>query len=178
MSNPPTGKSICSGERPAKRRTNYTLEEINVTLDPKKKYVATIETMKGAIKLELYPQLAPLHCNSFAFLACQGYFDGLLFHRYEPGFVIQGGCPEGSGRGGPGYRLQAEFNATKHVAGILSMARTNDPNSAGSQFFIMLGTSPHLDNQYTVFGKVIEGLDVVMNIRARDAMTRVTVAEA
>jgi peptidyl-prolyl cis-trans isomerase B (cyclophilin B) len=157
---------------------NYKIEDINVKLDPKKKYVVTIETVKGTIQCELYPQLAPLHCNSFVFLACQGYFDGLTFHRYEPGFVIQGGCPQGTGGGGPGYRLKAEFNTTLHTAGILSMARTNDPNSAGSQFFIMLGVSPHLDNQYTVFGKVTEGLDVVMQIRARDAMTRVTVTEA
>ena len=178
MSNPSSGKSVCVGERPAQRRTNYKLEEISVKLDPQKSYTATIETTRGAIKLELYPKLAPLHCNSFAFLACQGYFDGLNFHRYEPGFVIQGGDPAGNGSGGPGYRLKAEFNATKHVAGILSMARTSDPNSAGSQFFIMLGASSHLDNQYTVFGKVTEGLDVVMKIRASDVMNKVTVVEA
>ncbi|MBI3733956.1 MAG: peptidylprolyl isomerase [Chloroflexi bacterium] len=146
-------------------------------LDPNRSYVATIETVKGTIKADLFPKLAPKHVNSFAFLACQGYFDGLNFHRYEPGFVIQGGDPNGNGSGGPGYRLQAEFNSTPHTAGILSMARTNDPNSAGSQFFIMLGTAPHLDNQYTVFGKVFEGMDVVNQIRAGDRMTRVTVAE-
>lgn len=166
---------VCVGERPPQRRTNYKLSDIAVNIDPQKQYVATIETIKGAIKAELYPQLAPTHVKSFAFLACQGYFDGLTFHRYEPGFVIQGGDPAGNGTGGPGYRLPAEFNATKHTPGILSMARTSDPNSAGSQFFIMLGTAPHLDNQYTVFGKVTEGMDVVNQIRAGDKMTRVSV---
>ena len=170
------GKSVCTGERPAKRRTDYRAPE-DMKLDPKKKYIATIETVKGTIRAELYPNLAPKHVNSFVFLACQGYFDGLNFHRYEPGFVIQGGDPNGNGSGGPGYRLPAEFNSTKHTAGILSMARTNDPNSAGSQFFIMLGNSPHLDNQYTVFGKVIEGMEVVNQIRARDGISKVTVVE-
>ena len=177
MSQPTSGKSICSGERPARRRTDYKAPE-DMKLDPKKSYVATIETVKGTIRAALYPQLAPKHVNSFAFLACQGYFDGLTFHRHEPGFVIQGGDPAGNGSGGPGYRLPAEFNATPHTPGVLSMARTNDPNSAGSQFFIMLGMSPHLDGQYTVFGKVIAGMDVVMQIRARDGITRVTIAES
>jgi cyclophilin family peptidyl-prolyl cis-trans isomerase len=176
MTHSPAGKSVCTGERPAKRRTDYTAAE-DLKLDPKKNYVATIETAKGAIRAELYPKLAPKHVNSFVFLACQGYFDGLTFHRYEPGFVIQGGDPNGNGSGGPGYRLPAEFGPVKHTAGILSMARTSDPNSAGSQFFIMLGPSPHLDNQYSVFGKVIAGMEVVNLIRARDVMTRVSVNE-
>ncbi len=171
-----SGKSICTGERPATRRTDYKAPD-DMKLDPNKSYVTTIETVKGTIKAELYPKLAPKHVNSFAFLACQAYFDGLTFHRYEPGFVIQGGDPAGNGTGGPGYRLPAEFNATKHTPGILSMARTQDPNSAGSQFFIMLGSAPNLDNQYSVFGKVIEGMDVVNQIRAGDKMTRVTVTE-
>ena len=169
-------KSVCAGERPAQRRSDYKAAE-DMKLDPNKRYAVTIETNKGVIKCELYPRLAPKHVNSFVFLACQGYFDGLTFHRYVPGFVIQGGDPRGDGTGGPGYRLPAEFNATKHVPGVLSMARTNDPNSAGSQFFIMLGTHPHLDGQYTVFGKVTEGMDVVQEIRARDPMMRVTVEE-
>src|SRR6185295_7709587 len=101
----------------------------------------------------------------------------LNFHRYEPGFVIQGGDPKGNGTGGPGYTVPAEFNSIKHTPGILSMARTSDPNSAGSQFFIMLGNSSHLDNQYSVFGKVIEGMEVVNQIRARDGITTVTVVE-
>ncbi len=171
-----SGKSVCSGERPTTRRTDYQAAD-DMHIDANKGYIVTIETAKGTIKAELYPKIAPKTVNSFAFLACQGYFDGLTFHRYEPGFVIQGGDPAGNGTGGPGYRVPAEFNSMKHEAGVLSMARANDPNSAGSQFFIMLGSAPHLDNQYSGFGKVIEGLDVVMKIRAGDKMTRVTVNE-
>jgi cyclophilin family peptidyl-prolyl cis-trans isomerase len=176
MSQPVGGKSVCSGERPTKRRTDYKAPE-DMKLDPERKYLATIETIKGSISAELDPKLAPKHVNSFVFLACQGYFDGLTFHRHEPGFVIQGGDPSGNGSGGPGYRLPAEFNSTLHTAGILSMARTNDPNSAGSQFFVMLGTAPHLDRQYTVFGKVIAGMEVVNQIRARDTIKSVTISE-
>ena len=176
MTEPTTRKSVCSGERPAKRRTDYKAAE-DMKLDTTKIYHATIETVKGTIEAELYPKLAPKHVNSFVFLACQGYFDGLTFHRHEPGFVIQGGDPSGNGSGGPGYRLPAEFNATLHTEGILSMARTSDPNSAGSQFFVMLGRAPHLDNQYTVFGKVISGLEVVKQIRARDTIKSITVTE-
>ncbi len=171
------GTSVCAGERPAARRTDYKAAE-DLKLDPAKHYVATIETPKGTIKAELYPKLAPKHVNSFAFLACQGYFDGLTFHRYVAGFVVQGGCPKGDGTGGPGYRVPAEFNATPHTAGVLSMARTSDPHSAGSQFFIMVGAAPHLDRQYSVFGKVTEGMDTVYQLRAGDIMTRVTVEEA
>jgi len=171
-----SGKSVCSGDHPAQRRTDYKAAD-DMHIDPSKGYVATIETVKGTIKAELYPQLAPKTVNSFAFLSCQGYFDGLTFHRYEPGFVIQGGDPAGNGTGGPGYRLPAEFNSLKHTTGVLSMARTSDPNSAGSQFFIMLGSAPNLDNQYSGFGKVIDGMDTVMKIRAGDKMTRVTVNE-
>ncbi len=171
-----SGKPVCTGERPAQRRTDYKAPD-DMHLDPNKGYIATIETVKGTINAELYPNIAPKTVNSFVFLACQGYFDGLTFHRYEPGFVIQGGDPAGNGTGGPGYHLPAEFNSLKHTAGVLSMARTSDPNSAGSQFFIMLGSAPHLDNQYSAFGKVIDGMDTVMKIRAGDKMTRVTVAE-
>ncbi|MBI5877167.1 MAG: peptidylprolyl isomerase [Chloroflexi bacterium] len=149
----------------------------DMQLDPAKQYKATIETSKGTILCELYPKLAPKHANSFAFLACQGYFDGLTFHRYVAGFVIQGGCPKGDGTGGPGYNLPAEFNALPHTPGILSMARTSDPNSAGSQFFIMVGNAPHLDRQYSIFGKVTEGMDVVYKIRASDVMKGVVVEE-
>jgi cyclophilin family peptidyl-prolyl cis-trans isomerase len=169
-------KSACTGTRLVQRRTNYKLEEVT-KVDANKNYGGVIETAKGAMKLEFYPKLAPMHVSSFIFLACQGFFDGLTFHRYEPGFVIQGGDPNGNGSGGPGYNLKAEFNSTLHTAGILSMARTPDPNSAGSQFFIMLGAAPHLDNQYTVFGKVTDGMNVVMQIRAGDKMNRVDIFE-
>jgi len=135
-----------------------------MTIDPNKKYTATIDTTLGKIEAELYPKDAPLHVNSFIFLAREGYYNDVIFHRVIPGFMIQGGDPTGTGSGGPGYTLKAEFNSRKHVKGVLSAARTSDPNSAGSQFFIMHDTSPHLDNQYTAFGKVTSGLEVVDKI--------------
>ena len=133
-------------------------------IDKEKIYVARMETTEGPIVLELYPKQAPHHVNSFVFLAKEGYYDGVIFHRVIPGFMIQGGDPTGTGAGGPGYDLKAEFNDTKHVRGVLSAARSADPDSAGSQFFIMHGTSPHLDGQYTAYGKVIEGIETVDKI--------------
>jgi peptidyl-prolyl cis-trans isomerase B (cyclophilin B) len=133
-------------------------------IDPKKKYTATIETSEGTMTAELWPDVAPLHVNSFVFLSRDGYYDGVIFHRVIPGFMIQGGDPTGTGTGGPGYRLKQEFNPRKHARGVLSAARTNDPNSAGSQFFVMHADAPHLDNQYTAFGKVTSGIEVVDKI--------------
>ena len=124
----------------------------------------------GVIKAELYPEVAPNTVNNFIDLVNRGFYDGLIFHRVIPGFMIQGGCPEGTGMGGPGYSIKGEFrgngftNNLKHEAGVLSMARTMAPNSAGSQFFIMHKNSPHLDGQYAAFGRVIEGMDVVNEI--------------
>jgi cyclophilin family peptidyl-prolyl cis-trans isomerase len=139
-------------------------KEPDMKIDPAKIYVAHMETTEGPIVLELYPKQAPHHVNSFVFLAKEGYYDGVIFHRVIPGFMIQGGDPTGTGGGGPGYKLKQEFNSTHHARGVLSAARTPDPNSAGSQFFIMHGDSPHLDNQYTAYGKVIEGMEVVDKI--------------
>lgn len=116
-------------------------------------YQLELDTTLGKITLDLLPQVAPNHCLNLLGLAKIGYFDGVVFHRVIKGFMIQGGCPEGTGTGGPGYKIKAEFNQTKHEPGTLSMARTNDPNSAGSQFFICLERTPHLDGQYTAFGK-------------------------
>jgi len=131
----------------------------------------TIEMENGGIiKAELYPEIAPNSVCNFISLAKQGYYDGLIFHRVIPGFMIQGGCPKGEGTGGPGYSIPGEFasngfvNNLKHEAGVLSMARSNSPNSAGSQFFIMHEVSPHLDGQYAAFGKVTSGQDVVDKI--------------
>ena len=130
--------------------------------------IVTFEMENGAvIKAELYPEIAPNTVNNFISLVKKGYYNGLIFHRVIPGFMIQGGCPQGTGMGGPGYAIPGEFTANgfkndlSHTPGVLSMARTMHPNSAGSQFFIMHETSPHLDGQYAAFGKVIEGLDVV-----------------
>lgn len=129
-------------------------------------------TMKGgdAIKLELYPEIAPISVNNFISLVNKKFYDGLIFHRVIKGFMIQGGCPDGTGMGGPGYSIKGEFaqngveNTLKHTEGVLSMARAMHPDSAGSQFFIMHKNSPHLDGGYAAFGKVIEGMDVVNKI--------------
>lgn len=133
--------------------------------------VVTIEMEDGkVIKAELYPEIAPNTVNNFISLVSEGFYDGLIFHRVINGFMIQGGCPDGNGMGGPGYSIKGEFsmngftNNFKHTEGVLSMARAMDPNSAGSQFFIMHKTSPHLDGQYASFGKVIEGMEFVNEI--------------
>src|SRR5438105_4274516 len=138
--------------------------EPEMKIDTNKIYVARMETTAGPIVLELYPKQAPHHVNSFVFLAKEGFYDGVIFHRVIQDFMIQGGDPTGTGGGGPGYKLKSEFNSTHHARGVLSAARTPDPNSAGSQFFIMHGDSPRLDNQYTAFGKVIEGTATVDKI--------------
>lgn len=130
--------------------------------------IVTIEMENGGvIKAELYPEIAPNTVNNFISLISKGYYDGVIFHRVIPGFMIQGGDPLGRGTGGPGYCIKGEFtqngfrNNLKHTAGVLSMARTMAPNSAGSQFFIMHEDAPHLDGQYASFGRVTEGMDVV-----------------
>ena len=135
-----------------------------MTIDPNKIYTATIDTTAGEIKLELYPKDAPHHVNSWVFLARDGFYNDVIFHRVIPGFMIQGGDPTGTGTGGPGYKLKQEFNARSHKRGVLSMARTNDPNSAGSQFFLMHEDSPFLDKQYTAFGMITNGIETVDKI--------------
>lgn len=125
---------------------------------------ATLDTTAGSMKLEFFPDKAPGHVENFLKLAEKGFYDGTVFHRTIAGFMIQGGCPEGSGTGGPGYKIKAEFNDTPHVRGILSMARSSDPNSAGSQFFICHGDARFLDKQYTAFGKLVDGDDTLEKI--------------
>ena len=147
------------------------------TVDPAKTYTATIVTDKGSMVFSLLPTVAPVTVNSFVFLAREGYFDGLTFHRVEPGFVIQGGDPQGTGMGGPGYSLPAEFNPTKHITGTLAMARASDPNSAGSQFYVTLAPASFLDNQYTVFGQIVSGMDIALKISVGDVMRQVTIEE-
>lgn len=134
------------------------------------KYVV-IEMENGDVmKGELYPEIAPKTVENFEKLVNAGFYDGLIFHRVIPGFMIQGGCPKGDGTGGPGWQIEGEFsfngfkNELKHTKGVLSMARTMMPNSAGSQFFIMVENAPHLDGQYAAFGKITEGLDVADKI--------------
>lgn len=137
--------------------------------------IVTFEMENGDImKAELYPEIAPNTVNNFISLVKKGYYDGLIFHRVISGFMIQGGCPDGTGMGGPGYKIKGEFkqngftNNLKHTAGVLSMARAMDPDSAGSQFFIMHKTSPHLDGAYAAFGQITEGMDVVNKIAETD----------
>lgn len=144
--------------------------------------VITITMENGDVmKAELYPEIAPNTVNNFISLVSKGYYDGLIFHRVISGFMIQGGCPQGTGMGGPGYSIKGEFsgngfkqNTLKHDRGVLSMARAMHPNSAGSQFFIMVEKAPHLDGQYAAFGKVIDGMDVadaIVGVKT-DAMDR------
>ena len=137
--------------------------------------IVTIEMEDGGVmKAELYPDVAPNTVNNFISLVQKGYYDGLIFHRVIPGFMIQGGCPDGTGMGGPGYSIKGEFtgngfqNNLVHDRGVLSMARTMAPDSAGSQFFVMVEKAPHLDGQYAAFGKVIEGMEVADAIVSAD----------
>lgn len=134
--------------------------------------IVTFETTRGTIKAELYPEIAPNTVNNFISLIQKGFYDGTIFHRVIPGFMIQGGDPMGNGTGGPGYTIRGEFasngynNPLRHTRGVISMARAAHPNSAGSQFFIMHADAPHLDGQYAAFGKVVAGMDVVDKIAA------------
>jgi len=132
----------------------------------------------GEIKFDFFPEDAPKTVENFVTLARKGFYDGLVFHRVEPGFVIQGGDPQGNGMGGPGYKIKAEFNKQKHVRGAVAMARSNDPDSAGSQFYIVLAPANFLDGKYTVFGMVTSGMDVVDKIRVGDKMKSVKIVDA
>lgn len=148
-------------------------------IDTDATYQATIETDKGTIELELYPEHAPKTVNNFAFLAGEGFYDGVAFHRVIDNFMIQGGDPTGTGRGGPGYKFEDELegNPLKHDAKVISMANAG-PNTNGSQFFITHKPQPHLNGKHTVFGKVTSGEDVVDSIEQGDKMTSVTVEKA
>jgi peptidyl-prolyl cis-trans isomerase B (cyclophilin B) len=150
-----------------------------MTIDPKKKYTATMETTKGTIELEFFAKDAPKTVNNFVFLSNEGFYEGVTFHRVIPNFVIQGGDPTGSGRGGPGYNFEDEVrtNPNKHGTGFLSMANAG-PNTNGSQFFITHSPQPHLDGKHTVFGKVTSGMDVVNAIVAGDKMVKITITES
>lgn len=150
---------------PANRRAEVDAATADLDFE-NKKYQVVFETNHGTIRLDLWPDVAPEHCRNIIGLTRIGFYDGVIAHRVIPGFVMQAGCPQGTGTGGPGYTIKAEFNDRPHEAGVLSMARTSDPDSAGSQFFICLDRVPHLDNQYTVFGKTAdeESLAVVSQI--------------
>jgi peptidylprolyl isomerase/peptidyl-prolyl cis-trans isomerase B (cyclophilin B) len=140
--------------------------------------VAVIEMAKGGeVRIELYPEDAPKTVESFTALARRGFYDGLAFHRVIAGFMAQGGDPKGDGTGGPGYTLRAEFNRRRHVRGTVAMARRSDPDSAGSQFYICFAPQPHLDGQYTVFGQVVQGMEVVDRIQVGDRMKTIRIEE-
>lgn len=147
-------------------------------IDVKMKYFATIETNRGNIELEFFPVYAPKTVNNFVFLAREGFYDGVSFHRVISNFVIQGGDPTGTGSGGPGYNFEDETrnNPLKHETGVISMANAG-PNTNGSQFFITHSPQPHLNGKHTVFGKVTKGMEVVNAIRQGDKMNRVTIRE-
>ena len=147
-------------------------------IDENKTYLVTIETKRGVMELELYPEHAPKTVNNFVFLAREGFYDGIVFHRVIADFVIQGGDPTGTGMGGPGYKFEDEVagNPLIHERGVISMANAG-PDTNGSQFFITHSPQPHLNGKHTVFGKVVKGLDVVDEIQQGDLMERVQVSE-
>ena len=150
-----------------------------MTIDAAKDYAVSIETNRGTIDLALYPKHAPQTVNNFVFLARDKFYDGLNFHRVIADFMIQGGCPQGSGSGGPGYKFEDECkgNPNKHKVGALSMANAG-PNTNGSQFFITHVATPHLDGKHTVFGQVTKGQDVVNAVRQGDRIESITITEA
>jgi len=147
-----------------------------MTIDTSKQYTATIETEKGNLVLELFASDVPVTVNNFVFLARDGFYDGLTFHRVVPDFVVQGGCPIGDGTGGPGYRFDDEITEHTHVAGALSMANSGS-NTNGSQFFITYTPQHHLDGDHSVFGQLVEGMDVLERIEKGDVMIRITIEE-
>lgn len=148
-----------------------------MTIDASKAYKATIVTAKGTMEIALDAKAAPIAVNNFVFLARDRFYDGLTFHRVESGFVIQGGDPRGDGSGGPGYTIADEQSALTHEAGVIAMAKTDAPSSAGSQFYVTLAPQPSLDGRYTVFGKLSAGQDVPAKIAKGDVITRVTISE-
>jgi peptidyl-prolyl cis-trans isomerase B (cyclophilin B) len=147
-----------------------------MTIDTSKQYTATIETEKGNLVLELFASDVPMTVNNFVFLARDGFYDGLTFHRVVADFVVQGGCPVGDGTGGPGYRFDDEITEHTHVAGALSMANSG-ANTNGSQFFITYTPQHHLDGHHSVFGQLVEGTDVLERIEQGDVITRITIEE-
>lgn len=148
-------------------------DELETYVERARNTQVRIGTNKGDIVFTFFPDDAPMHTAAFMKLAEKGFYDGLAFHRVEPGFVIQGGDPEGDGTGGPGYRLKAEFNARPHLRGTVAMARASSPDSAGSQFYICLDDARFLDGQYTVFGQMSDGFDALDAIRRGDTMETV-----
>jgi cyclophilin family peptidyl-prolyl cis-trans isomerase len=168
-------------ENPLDRSMMYSAPPA-MQIDPAKSYTATISTAKGDIVVQMDANVAPQTVNNFVFLSREGFYDGLIFHRVEPGFVIQGGDPLGTGTGGPGYTVPAEIELP-HVEGAIAMARKGDQvnptrASSGSQFYITLSPTPFLDSGYTAFGRVVEGMEVVESIEIGDVITTINITEA
>lgn len=163
------GKSIAD----MKKKVEAQWDKIVFTKDGKAvEYLVTFSTDVGDIQMEMWPDVAPNHCRSFIALAQAGFYDGLIFHRVIPGFMIQGGCSLGTGSGGPGYCVKAEFNEKSHVRGVLSMARAAPLDSAGSQFFLCVDKATFLDKKYTAFGKVLKGMEAADKIVSADCGAR------
>lgn len=167
---PTANKPKAVAKKPAPKAPEVKKETTDTVADNER---VIIETDKGKMVLELYPDVAPKTVENFRKLISKGFYNGLTFHRVVPGFVVQGGDPDGDGTGGPGYMIPAEFNDKKHLRGTLAMARSADPDSAGSQFYICLAPQPRLDGQYTVFGQVVEGVETIDSITVGDKMNRV-----
>ena len=166
----PTGSGAVAPPASAAKAPDLSVDSNGLS-----KATVFIQTTKGLIKFKFYPKDAPETVNRIAELINQGFYNGLSFHRVVPDFVIQGGDPLGNGTGGSGHHLKAEFNSRRHIEGAVAMARAQDPDSADSQFYIALKTLPSLDHNYTVFGQVIEGMDVVRSIQVGDKMTVVRI---
>jgi len=165
-----------TGKAPEPQMKTYA-QEPPLTIDAAKQYTATVKTVRGDFTIKLRPDIAPHHVNSFVFLARDHFFDGLKFHRVVPGFVIQGGDPAGNGTGGPGYKLKLEPGSVAFDRAVVGAARSQDPDSAGSQWFVTLGAAPNLNGQYTVFGQVTAGMDVVDCVAVGDQIVSVDIAE-
>jgi peptidylprolyl isomerase len=161
-----------SGEAPVPDLNKQYDAAPEMTIDPAKLYDATVHTVRGDFVIRLRPDLAPQHVNSFVFLSREGFYNGVTFHRVLPGFVAQAGDPTGTGSGGPGYSIPAEFqDEVGFIRGVIGAARSQDPNSAGSQWFVTTGDASHLNGQYTVFGEVTSGMEIVDCLTARDPAT-------
>ncbi len=179
-------KGLFGGPSPSKREDNTVAKKEyrsypEMVIDKNKSYNGTFKTSKGDISFDLYPKEAPLTVNNFVFLARDGFYDGVTFHRVIPGFVAQGGDPTGTGRGGPGYRFDDEVSARniphRHQSGSLSMANAG-PGTNGSQFFIVYEAQPHLDGKHTIFGQVTSGMDVARSLKQGDTIESIEINEA
>ncbi len=166
---------VLGPESTPEERVQVALQHKDQTVPLSDSVVAIIKTTQGTIKALLYPKDAPVTVQNFVRLSLLGFYDGLTFHRYVPNFVIQGGDPTGTGRGNAGYTIPLEVSDRKHVEGALGMARARDPNSGSCQFYITLKPTPHLDGNYTVFGRVIEGMDVVKKLRQGDKILHIDI---